>query len=701
MNFPFIKSRLRRAIERGIANGSLQDEIRELGDLAIKSRGDAEDICWGLQKLDGDTKELGRQARALASLFQEVESRDCAAFDILQERGIPNLIRLYDEICHAAEEEDTDELMFILKIFGLYGTVTGTLKIVEAARKPLKPDGYMWSVILRGFTAGHPEKDLLYNSLRDPLPGGFIAVSLLDAVNAVLIEGEPMQHPFDTVEGRQRLRSWLASQDPDEFSYAHSATAALPFVGSPERDELLVLALKHPDSGVQVEAAWAAAKLGREEGFQELARHCLNFNTAETAKRYLQELGREDVVPSESNAPGFAALAEFARWLAHPNELGRAPDKLEIVDHRELRWPPERELKPFWLIRYTAHDTTGLEEDDIECGLVGSRTFCFFSYKLSERPPEDAYAVHCYWEMESEGIEELDVGDAPGEYASLLTQWNGAPLENPRMRYVAEVSPDLGHPQRLVGLASATLNGEPGWVALDGSRSEWYPQSEQPEDALESVVLKVHVGRQLLGFTDKPDRKKFLSPPRPPRPPEQIIHAYEELLAEAQKAEGRKRKDAFGSFGAIGDHFGQYVDVLVQLGRAGEVRRLVAELAPEWDHPLGYGKLGRAAFKSGHQDVAESFFVKYREKCQNFERGEEMGLLAEIWCQAGKAEEASALLIECLRRILEGSKTATGSDVQCFEDWFQAQRKSFLKLFPEGTATLADQSIPETTLRQN
>ncbi|SPE60168.1 hypothetical protein SBV1_390004 [Verrucomicrobia bacterium] len=515
-------STLKTVIGRGLANGRLRQELRELRDVKFQSLGDAEAICWGLKQL-GDNSEpelLAEHTYALAVLFQSTGGRESPAFKLLQEQGIPELLRLFDTVNMAPTKDGTRAQLFILKILGLYGTVKGTLKIVEAARQPLIPGDYMWSAILRGFTAWHPQKDLLYNSLREPLPAGFIAVSLLDAANAVLIEGSSMSHPFDTPEGKERLRGWLMSPDSEEFSYALSATAALPFVGNPERDSLLALALSHPDTDVRIEAAWAAAKLGRDDGLQRLIECCRDLKTAQPAKRRLSQMRREDLIPPEANEPAFAALAEFAEWCAHPNELGRVPDELAIVHHCELRWPPERKAKPFWLIKYKVRDTTGQGSDDEGCGLVGSVTFCFFSCKLAQRPPEDAYAMHCYWEMEGERlIEESDNLDEAGDYDNLLKQWPGPALENPRLLLVAELSPELQYPQRLVGLASARLKGGQGWVVLDGPRSEWYPCADQPTDTLESLVLKIHVGRHLLGFTGQPDRRTYLAPQDPAQPP--------------------------------------------------------------------------------------------------------------------------------------------------------------------------------------
>ena len=162
--------------------------------------------------------------------------------------------------------------------------------------------------------------------------------------------------------------------------------------------------------------------------------------------------------------------------------MGQPPDELEIIDHRTLAWPPEREPKPFWLIRFRLRDRTGLQEDKADCGLVGSMTWCFFSYKMHERPPEDAYAIHCYWEMEhARLIDEAEVTEA-SEYAGMLGQWQGDRLEGPTITRVAELSPKLKVPGRLVALAAAKIDGEEGWAVLDGPRSAVVSESGATEE---------------------------------------------------------------------------------------------------------------------------------------------------------------------------------------------------------------------------
>jgi len=87
VNFPFGKNRLRKAIERGFVGGKLDEELEELGDLKLKSKADAEAVCWGLQQLQEGTTDIGKKARVLTGLLQEVEDGDCEAAEILRDRG--------------------------------------------------------------------------------------------------------------------------------------------------------------------------------------------------------------------------------------------------------------------------------------------------------------------------------------------------------------------------------------------------------------------------------------------------------------------------------------------------------------------------------------------------------------------------------------------------------------------------------------
>ena len=486
--------------------------MNALGDYLVKSKKDAEAICEVLERMVTDPKIGGPWAlRAIANTFQNVDSSEYAGFSELNAQGIPLLVRIADNALTRLPSEDASDVFYALRILALYNTAAGTDAVLRAARHPLLADDFWWTVVLRAYTIDHPERARLFEQLSDPLPTGFLAVAFLDSANAAHREGVEDRHPFDSPAGLQQLEQWLTDSDQEHFSYAVSATSALQFLRSLESDALLAIAFDHPDVNVQIEAAFAAAKLGRESGIKWLTRTCLDVNHSSRAKDYLKELGYEDAIPAESEADDFKAKAEFAEWLAHPCELGRAPDELEIVDQRVLKWPPSRELRPHWLIKYCVKETTGIEALSTGVGLVGSVTFCFFSFELDRRPPEDAYAIHCYWDMKNRGlIAETDVTEDSTEYKHMLRQGAIDGLSGVKIISIAEMSQELEYPQRLVALAKATRQGESGWLVSDGPRSRWYAASEMPAETTDKTVLMIHLGRTLLEFTKEPDRRAWL-----------------------------------------------------------------------------------------------------------------------------------------------------------------------------------------------
>ena len=176
---------LTRAIRRGLKpDADLVSEIRGVGDYSIKSRKDALAIVEALQSLTPgtQTKAIGTSpVHCPTGLFQDVESTEVPAFAIMASDGIDELVRLYDNLLVEDAEENANDLMFILKIFAMYGSQPGCDRIVQAARRPLSPDGYMWSMIRQTCTGDHPHRSKVIHELSDPIPDGFIGICLLDA----------------------------------------------------------------------------------------------------------------------------------------------------------------------------------------------------------------------------------------------------------------------------------------------------------------------------------------------------------------------------------------------------------------------------------------------------------------------------------------------------------------------------------------
>ena len=91
-------------------------------------------------------------------------------------------------------------------------------------------------------------------------------------------------------------------------------------------------------------------------------------------------------------------------------------------------------------------------------------------------------------------------------------------IEQSPVEFVVELAPELKLPGRMIASAPASRHGQAGWIALDGPRSRWYSALEMPDDTSAMSVLMIHVGRALIGFTEEPDRRRYLKPDSPAEP---------------------------------------------------------------------------------------------------------------------------------------------------------------------------------------
>jgi len=391
---------LRTTLREGLAQGDLNAALAQVANSEVRTSDDAAAIA---ELVDAQAAQLlqetatGSPLQAVLGLFQQVETHE--AFVVLSERGLPSLRRLFDRLI--ASERHSDYVLFLVKIFVLYRDQDDLPRIAQAARLPALQDRSLWSVIFESIDDAHPRRHEIIEILRDPLPRGFAGVAFLDYANSVARQ-ESINHPFDSPAGRELLEAWLVDPDAGHHSYAHSAAAALPFVSEPIRSRLLALGLDHPSERVQLESAWASARLGSRAGIDYLARACLDVKVSATAVAYLEELGERNVIPARAKLPEFAAAAEMCRWLAHPMEFGRPPDEVAVVDSRTLFWPPANEPRQLWLVRYRYAGARPDGSDDVGIGMVGSITFALLGETTADMVPEDAYALHCCWELEVE-----------------------------------------------------------------------------------------------------------------------------------------------------------------------------------------------------------------------------------------------------------------------------------------------------------
>lgn len=394
-----LAERIRLALSKGKL-GPRTARAVEPWDRRELTREDAEELVAVLAEQTDVTPLVGEEdgdtaLYHLAALFQNDATDDAAR--VLRDRGIPELARLFDAAM-ALDDCPAATAAFVCKMFALYAYESGVRRVAAAVRR-FEDEG-LWEVVFGLFgEENHPHGPALVEALRDPLPDSIAGAVLLDLANTLSRQKRLDRHPYDTHAGRQRLERWLRDSDPELFNYAHSAAAALPFLAPEARNSLAALAMDHPDAGVQMEAAWASAYRGGTAGLTFLARMCEDPRHSLTARRYLDELGHGERVPAKAREANFEAMAQMCNWLAHPNEFGEPPTDITLHDTRELNWPPTDDRRRVWLFKYTyAGRNDGA--DEVGLGMVGSITFALFGETTPDMSPEDAYGVHCCWELE-------------------------------------------------------------------------------------------------------------------------------------------------------------------------------------------------------------------------------------------------------------------------------------------------------------
>jgi len=355
------------------------------------------------------------------STIQDIESKEL--FEEYREKVFPKLVPFLSLLIDCAKQRaekdpDFDDVndadLFLMKMLAMSQLPECIEPIAELVKSGHKAGDYMWTTVLNYYIETKELADIIVNKLEGQLPGEFLGICYLDMLNSVCRKDDSFgPHPFSCPEGVARLEHYLTGDDPGYYSYAVSATAALPFLMESAWKKLLPIAVSHPDKTVQIEALWAGAKLGDKDCQAKLIEFAKDYRYADRCLEYLRELGLEDLIPEECQAEEFSILAEMSTWLSHPNEFGDYPTELSIVESRTLYWPPTKDERKLTIVRYRYEKWKDDDTDEIGVGLVGSVTFCLFGLDdLNERTPEEIFAIHCAWEMELDKYEKPKVGMA-------------------------------------------------------------------------------------------------------------------------------------------------------------------------------------------------------------------------------------------------------------------------------------------------
>lgn len=158
---------------------------------------------------------------------------------------------------------------------------------------------------------------------------------------------------------------------------------------------------------------------------------------------------------------------------------------------------------------------------------------------------------------------------------------------------------------------------------------------------------------------------------------ETLATLYERFLDAAKSLPEANHEGIYDSFTVLGKNFSGYVEVRKKRGDKQRITELIETFAPHWDHNLGYGTIGNAAFDAEQWDLAERYFLKLKKGMDSYVRCEEMSRLASIWHACGETKQAKDLIIECMAGTLKQIRESKyNSDRDMFAGEYSSRKKT-------------------------
>lgn len=394
----------------------ISEELNKIPNQEVKYENESKLICEALDTIKSQLQNsfdetLENNIFNLTALFQTASTKEAALY--LNDFGIPLLIDLLETIeskNYELKSYSSCEPM-ILKMFAFYKNKNGLHKLSELVNSDFKSDNYLWNVILSNVAEDEAKYSKIINGLNGKIPAGLLGISYLDMCNSIAIKINTFEHPFNSSTGFAFLDNIVKKSTPENVSYVVSATASIPFLAKEYQEKLLESVNDYNNIDIQIEAAWAGTKIGKENSVDKLVNFSKDYRYSTKAVSYLQELHLENKIPNETNNSDFQALSEMCSWLSHPNEFGSYPDQAEIFDKKSLYWPPTKDTRVIYLIKYKYKNHNEDGSDEVGIGLVGSVTFSLFGLEnMLQLSPIELMAIHCNWELEKENYQDIKSG---------------------------------------------------------------------------------------------------------------------------------------------------------------------------------------------------------------------------------------------------------------------------------------------------
>ena len=281
------------------------------------------------------------------------------------------------------------------------------------------------------FQRRRPEAARLFPRLLAALASPHLAAPMLDLANFLTREKIVSEHPAkahaavlmallgDLAQSLSSLEEQPVARgdSPQELSrrvaqgvaLAVSLCDALALIGDQAAIGKLYQVLSVRHRRLRTEAAAALARLGEEQGREELLQLASEPIARLRVLAYAQELGLAERVEPQYATAEARAEAELCVWLAEPTQYGVPPTTCELFDHRRQQWPGFSEPVDCYLFRFQYVLTVAEQERSFSnIGIAGPLVHAFVA-DLGDLPAGDIYAAFAGWQAQHEEIREYDV----------------------------------------------------------------------------------------------------------------------------------------------------------------------------------------------------------------------------------------------------------------------------------------------------
>jgi len=222
---------------------------------------------------------------------------------------------------------------------------------------------------------------------------------------------------------------------------------------------------------VQLEAAYALASLGQEDGKNRLIQLAAEPLVRRRVLSYAESLGCLSDIDPQYQTPAAVAESQLVLSLAHPQNLGLAPKSTKLLDQRTQHWPGYEQPIECFLFQF---EYPFSEHTYRNVGIVGPATHSF-SANLSELSVEDQYAVFAGWQVEHPEIYIVSRHDFGPQQAGTLARLQRRMQD----QQLEGVQPELlGYCLGgWVLVARGLKAGQSGWAIADAQDCYWLPDA--------------------------------------------------------------------------------------------------------------------------------------------------------------------------------------------------------------------------------